>query len=85
MFVKNLIKPFFISLSILVKISVKLSREKKIKVINLEEGSIVLDLLRKLKLKPDTVIVLDNNMPIPNDDILQDKQNLSILIVSSGG
>ena len=85
MFVKNLIKPFFISLSILVKISVKLSREKKIKVINLEEGSIVLDLLRKLKLKPDTVIVSDNNMPIPDDDILQDKQNLSILIVSSGG
>ena len=83
--VKSLIKPFFISLSILVKISVKLSRKNEIKEVNLKKGSTVLDLLKKLKLKPDTIIVMDNNLPIPVDDVLKDKQNLSIIQVSSGG
>jgi sulfur carrier protein ThiS len=68
-----------------VKISVKLSREKEVKEVNLEEGSLVLDLLKKLKLKPDTIIVLKNNLPIPVDDQLKDKQILSIIMVSSGG
>jgi len=68
-----------------VKISVELSREKVKKEIDLEEGSTVLDLLKKLKLKPDTIIVMNNNMPIPDDDVLHDNQNLSIITVSSGG
>jgi len=68
-----------------VKISVELSREKVKKEIDLEEGSTVLDLLKKLKLKPDTIIVMNNNMPIPDDDILHDNQSLSIITVSSGG
>ena len=67
------------------KISVELSREKVKKEIDLEEGSTVLDLLKKLKLKPDTIIVMNNNMPIPDDDVLHDNQNLSIITVSSGG
>ena len=67
------------------KISVELSREKVKKEIDLEEGSTVLDLLKKLKLKPDTIIVMNNNMPIPDDDILHDNQSLSIITVSSGG
>ena len=67
------------------KISVELSREKEKKEICLENGSTVMDLLKKLKLKPDTIIVMNNNMPIPVDDVLKDKQNLSIILVSSGG
>ena len=67
------------------KIRVKLSRKKEIKEINLEKGSTVLDLLKHLKLKPDTIIVMNNNLPIPVDDVLEDKQNLSIIQVSSGG
>ena len=67
------------------KISVKLSRKNEIKKVNLEEGSTVLDLLKKLKLKPDTIIVMNNNLPIPDDDILEDKQKLTIIMVSSGG
>jgi len=68
-----------------VKISVKLSRKNEIKKVNLEEGSTVLDLLKKLNLKPDTIIVMNNNLPIPDDDILEDKQKLTIIMVSSGG
>jgi sulfur carrier protein ThiS len=68
-----------------VKISVKLSREKETKEIDLKDGSTVMDLLKKLNLKPDTLIVLNNDLPIPVDDVLKDKQNLSIILVSSGG
>jgi sulfur carrier protein ThiS len=68
-----------------VKISVKISREKEIKEIDLKDGSTVIDLLKKLNLKPDTLIVLNNDLPIPIDDVLKDKQNLSIILVSSGG
>ena len=67
------------------KISVKLSREKDKKEIDLKEGSTVMDLLKKLSLKPDTLIVISNDKPIPVDEILRDKQNLSIVLVSSGG
>ena len=83
--VKSLIKPFFISLSIPVKISVKILRTKQIKEVDLDKGLTVLDLLKKLKLKPDTIIVMNKNLPIPVDDVLKDKQNISIIQVSSGG
>jgi sulfur carrier protein ThiS len=68
-----------------VKISVKLSREKEKKEIDIKDGSTVMDLLKELNLKPDTLIVLNNDLPIPVDDLLKDKQNLSIILVSSGG
>ena len=67
------------------KISVKILRTKQIKEVDLEKGATVFDLLKKLKLKPDTIIVMDNNLPIPVDDVLEDKQNLCIIQVSSGG
>jgi len=68
-----------------VKVSVKISRDKETKEIDLKDGSTVMDLLKKLNLKPDTLIVINNNLPIPVDDELKDKQNLSIILVSSGG
>ena len=67
------------------KISVKLSREKNIKEIELKNGSTVMDLLKKLNLKPDTLIVMNKDLPVPVDDVLKDKQDISIIIVSSGG
>ena len=67
------------------KVSVKISRDKETKEIDLKDGSTVMDLLKKLNLKPDTLIVINNNLPIPVDDELKDKQNLSIILVSSGG
>jgi len=68
-----------------VKISIKLSREKDTKEIDLKDGSTVMNLLKELNLKPDTLIVLNNDLPIPVDEELKDKQNLSIILVSSGG
>jgi len=85
MFVKSLIKPFFISLSIQVKIKVKLPRNKQLKKITVKEGSTVEDLLKKINIKPDTIIVMSKNQPIPADDILNEGQKLTILQVASGG
>jgi len=68
-----------------VKITVKLSRTKETKEIHLETESTVNDLLRKMNLKPDTLIVMSNNVPIPIDNALKDGQEVAIIQVSSGG
>jgi len=68
-----------------VKITVKLSRIKETKEIHLETGSTVNDLLREMNLKPDTLIVMSNNTPIPVDNALKDGQEVAIIQVSSGG
>ena len=82
---KSLIKGFFIWVSISLIIRVNISRSDKIKEIKIIKNSTILDLLNKLDLKPDTVIVMKDNMPIPIDEKLTDDQDLSIIIVSSGG
>ena len=67
------------------EIKVKLLRTKETKKIYLETGSSVDHLLKKIKLKPDTLIVISNNKPIPVDDILNGGQELTIIQVASGG
>jgi sulfur carrier protein ThiS len=67
------------------KIKVKISRTNEIKEVNLDNGALVQSLLKKINLKPDTIIVLSNNKPIPIDDELTDGDDLTILQVSSGG
>ena len=67
------------------EIKAKLLRTKETKKINLETGSTVEYLLKKIKLKPDTLIVMSNNKPIPIDDALNDGQELTIIQVASGG
>jgi sulfur carrier protein ThiS len=78
-------KPFFIWVSIQLKIKVKISRTNETKEVNLKNGTSVLSLLKKLNIKPDTIIVLNNNKPIPIDDELKNGEELTILQVSSGG
>jgi len=67
------------------KIKVKLSRTNETKEISLKIGSTVGELLEKIKLKPDTLIVISNNTPVPVDDVLNNDQELTIIQVSSGG
>ena len=83
--VKSLIKPFFISLSIQLNISIKILRSNETKQIKIKEKSKVIDVLEKFKIKPDTVITTLENKPIPIDEKLKDGQELTILQVSSGG
>ena len=66
-------------------IRVKIVRSNEIKKANIKKGSTIEDLLKKINLKPDTIIVMNKNHPIPIDDILNENQELTILQVSSGG
>ena len=66
-------------------ITVILSRTKEKRKLEFEKGLIVESVLKKLNIKPDTVIVMSNNHPIPIDDEIKEGQELTILQVSSGG
>ena len=66
-------------------IKVKLLRTNEKKELQLEKKSTINDLLKKLDLKPDTVVVMNNDKPIPVDEDLTDEEELIILQVSSGG
>jgi len=68
-----------------VNVTVKLSRNNETKKIELEPGSKAEDILKKINLKPDTVIIMHNDKPMPIDEELKDGQELTILQVSSGG
>ena len=67
------------------KITVKLSRSKRTKTIDLKKKSTVEEVLEKLKIKPDTVVVMINDKPIPIDYQINNVEELNILQVSSGG
>ena len=66
-------------------ITVKISRTNEIKTINLKDGTMVQDVLNKIKMKPDTLIVMNKNKPIPVDSELKGGEELTIIQVSSGG
>jgi sulfur carrier protein ThiS len=68
-----------------VKIRVKTTRSKKIEEIDLKVGSTVESVLKKINVKPDIVVVMRKNIPIPIDDEVKDGEELTILHVSSGG
>jgi sulfur carrier protein len=62
-----------------------LSPEKNEKKIELRENSTALDMLKTLDLNPDVMIVIRNEVPIPVDEKLKDKDVLNIIRVVSGG
>jgi sulfur carrier protein ThiS len=68
-----------------VKIKISISRTKETKNLELDAGTKVQDALKKLNLKPDTIVVMSKNKPIPIDDELKDGEELVIIQVSSGG
>ena len=67
------------------KIKVKLIPQNTYQEIDIKKGSTVIDLLRLIHRKPDSVIVLKNKTPLPVDDVIPDNQELSIIQVASGG
>ena len=67
------------------KIQVKTLPENKKKEIDIKSGSKIIDLIRKINLKPDSIVVLKDTVPIPIDDEITENQKLTIIKVSSGG
>jgi len=68
-----------------IKINVFIDRENKNTTIDLENNSIVADLLKKLNINPVTVIVSRNNELILEDEKLKNNDEIKILSVISGG
>lgn len=54
-------------------------------VVDVQKGETVQMLLKKLNLRSDAVIVVRGSRPIPEDDAIEDEQELRILQVASGG
>ena len=67
------------------KIHVKILPKNVTDEIDIKSGSKMYDLLKKINLKPDNIIILRDNTPVPVDDILTDEQELTIIQVASGG
>lgn len=65
-------------------VSIQIRNENK-KKIELKANSTALELLKKINLTPDEVIVIRKNSPIPVDEILNDKDEIKIIKVASGG
>lgn len=68
-----------------INIKIFIDRENKNKTIELDNNSIVSDLLKKLNINPVTVIVSRNDELILEDEKLNDNDEIKILSVISGG
>ena len=67
------------------KISVKILPDNSLKEVDIKSGSKINDLIKKIHLKPDAILVLKDNKPIPIDHIIDEGHKLTILKVASGG
>ena len=53
--------------------------------VELQQNATIVDLLLKLEIKPDTVVVLREKTPIPIDETINKEENLTLIQVASGG
>jgi sulfur carrier protein ThiS len=67
------------------KIKIKILPRNVLQEFEVANGITVSELLQKIQLGPGPFVVLKNNVIIPNDYILNDDADLSILQVISGG
>jgi len=66
-------------------IKVYIDKDRKNEELELEDNSPVKEMLKKLNINPVTVIVSRNNTLILEDEKLNDKDELKVLSVISGG
>jgi thiamine biosynthesis protein ThiS len=67
------------------KIKVKIQRTNESKLVNINNGSTVKDILEKLSINFTTVLVTRNKEVITEETKLKDKDSLELLSVISGG
>jgi len=68
------------------RIEIKLYPENKTTALDFKvESATVMDVLSRLNIKPDTVVVIKDNDPIPIDEGVKDGDKLKIIKVASGG
>jgi|TARA_Y100000310_G_scaffold144893_3_gene144213 thiamine biosynthesis protein ThiS len=67
------------------QITAYIERENKERIVELEEQATVEKLLEKLKINPETVLVVKNEEVLLKEVKLEDKDTIKILSVVSGG
>ena len=72
-------------MSRMINVGVFIDRENKNTMLELNNNTSVIDLLKKLNINPVTVIVSRNNELILEDEKLNDNDEIKILSVISGG
>lgn len=67
------------------KVRVKLLRESKVLEVTLNDNAKVVDLIHKLGYTVEDVIVLKGELPLVEDDILEENKEYIVMPVASGG
>ena len=75
----------YIPIDFTVKIKLKLTRPNKKIELNLNKETTIKEILKKINLKPDTIIVLIKNKPVPIDKKIKTDQELTLMQITSGG
>jgi thiamine biosynthesis protein ThiS len=67
------------------RIKIFFERDSKQKSLEIPKGQTIESLLKKLRINPQTVIVVKNGEVVPEQETLQEKDTLKILSVKLGG
>jgi len=69
----------------MVKVKAKLLRENKVLEVTLNDNARVIDLIHKLGYTAEDVIVLKDELPLVEDDVLEENGEYMVMPVASGG
>ena len=67
------------------KLQITLIPSNTRKTLEVQTNALVSDVLEQLHLKPDTVIVTKDTIPVPVDEVVTGMKELKIIQVASGG
>ncbi len=66
-------------------IQINILPEKNVKEQEIQKSTTVGDVIKSMHIKPDTVIAMRDNTPIPIDETIKEGDKITIIKVSSGG
>lgn len=67
------------------QITVEILPQNKIKKLKIKKNAKIIEVLKKLEINPDIVVVFRKNSPLPIDEVLNENDRLKIVRVVSGG
>ncbi|MUN28240.1 hypothetical protein [Sulfuracidifex metallicus] len=67
------------------KVTVNLIKESRIIEVEIDEGSTVREVLKKIGYIPQGSVVVRGEIPIPEDDKVKDGDFLTVYLVATGG
>ncbi len=67
------------------KVTVNLIKESRIVEVDLQPGSTIRDLLRKIGYTPQGSVVLRGELPVPEEEKVKENESLTVFLVATGG